>query len=849
MNSNSGKIFVLLLTGMLLHAGLFAQLTLSNEFQNVVPGKQYTRSNLHQFLWGRHYRKEWATPVRFPVFRLDSVAGGLQPYQAGGGNQSNTLRLRNAQGREYVLRSISKSYDKVLPEIYRNTFVEKLLNDQVSAVHPYAALSVPTMADAAGIYHTKPVIVYVPKQPALDSFNERFGDGLFLFEQRPDENWEDADHFGNSKKIIGTERLLERLNESSNHIVDQPAFIKARLFDMLIGDWGRHEDQWRWASVEEGGKTLYKPIPRDRDQLYTKFDGLLMNMALSGAGMGHLQSFGSRIHDIGSYNYPARYLDRRLANEATRDQWIEAARALQQSITNEVIEKAVRALPQEAFSISGETIIAALKSRRDKLADYATEYYEVLAEEVEVTGTDQRDLFEIDHGDEATQVRVYAYNNGRAEKQAYYTRRFNKKETEELRLYGLAGADVFTVTGADDGVKVRIIGGGDSDQVTVSGGKRRNTVVYDDTQDHIAGDGARVRRSTDSVVHAFNYRTFHSDEKGFKPQLFYNYEDKLFVGLGYEITQHKWRREPFAHEHGIYARYSVIQRAPSFTYKGTVHQFIGKWSLNMFAQYDAIRWTNFFGTGNETREITDDRNYYRMRSREILGSIAINRKLGNYFSFSVGPFYHNIEIISDKERYLAQFVHNGNLYEEKHFAGALATLRFSRLDDPVLPRKGLELLTSATHTVNIDNRERTFQKYGAAMGLYLPLVKRLVAAVRAGAGTVNGDPEFYQLTSIGGSNSLRGFRRDRFWGKSSFFAANELQYQFNIRSFLFNGKAALFGLYDIGRVWEPVETSETLHSAYGGGLSFAPFNKVLFSLAYAVSKERGVLHLRFGKTF
>ena len=843
------KTSLLLLTGMLLHTGLFAQLTLSGEFQNVVPGKQYTRSNLHQFLWGRHYRKEWATPARFPVFYLDSVAGGLKPYQAGGGSQSNTLRLRNAQGREYVLRSVNKSYDKVLPDIYRNTFVEKLLTDQVSAVHPYAALSVPTMAEAAGIYHTKPVIVYLPKQPALDSFNERFGDGLFLFEQRPDENWEDAENFGNSKNIIGTERLLELLDESSDHQVDQQAFIKARLFDMLIGDWGRHEDQWRWASSEEGGKTIYKPIPRDRDQLYTKFDGLLMNMALSGAGMGHIQSFDKRIDDITSYNYPARYLDRRFANATTKEQWTEAARALQQSVTDAVIEKAVRALPQETFSISGEQIISSLKGRRAKLVDYATEYYEFLAEEVEVTGTNKKDLFEIIHGDDGLQLRLYAHHNGVAEKQAYYSRRFDKKETEELRLYGLAGADVFTVAGTDDDIRVRIIGGADSDKVTVTGTKSKNTIIYDDTRDQIAGDDARVRRSTDSAVHAYNYKTFHYDDKGFKPQLFYNYDDKLFVGIGYEVTQHKWRREPFAHEHGIYARYSVIQRAPSFTYKGTVHQFVGNWSLNLLANYDAVRWTNFFGTGNETKEITDDRDYYRMRSREILGSVSLSRMLGKYFSFSVGPFYHNVEIITDKERYLAQFVHNGNLYEEKQFAGALASLRFSRLDDPVLPRNGLEFLTSATHTVNMDNRDRSFQKYGAAVGLYLPLMKRWVAAVRAGAGTVNGDPEFFQLTSIGGSNSLRGFRRDRFWGKSSFFNSNELQYQFNIRSFLFNGKAAVFGLYDMGRVWEPLETSETLHTAYGGGLSFAPFNKVLLSLAYAISKERGVLHLRFGKTF
>ena len=28
--------------------------------------------------------------------------------------------------------------------------------------------------------------------------------------------------------------------------VDQQEFARARLFDMLVGDWDRHEGQWRW---------------------------------------------------------------------------------------------------------------------------------------------------------------------------------------------------------------------------------------------------------------------------------------------------------------------------------------------------------------------------------------------------------------------------------------------------------------------------------------------------------------------------------------------------------------------------------------------------------------------------
>ncbi|HEY0067648.1 MAG TPA: hypothetical protein VGB46_09795, partial [Flavisolibacter sp.] len=261
------------------------------KYVTIAPGPQYAAPSLHRKLWGKHYRTEWATPVQVPVFYLDAEAGGLKPYRSGGGNQSRTLHLRDSRGREYVLRSVDKNYGKALPEMYSNTFVEGLMNDQVSAGHPYAALTIPTMADAAKIYHTNPRIVFVPQQPSLDSFNTRFGNALYLFEERADDNREDAPYFGNSKNIISTSQLIEKIYKEAGHQVDQPSFIRARLFDIFVGDWGRHEDQWRWASFEQNGITIYKPIPRDRDQAYTKFDGLLTGLGTSAAGLSHLQSF------------------------------------------------------------------------------------------------------------------------------------------------------------------------------------------------------------------------------------------------------------------------------------------------------------------------------------------------------------------------------------------------------------------------------------------------------------------------------------------------------------------------------------------------------------------------------
>ncbi|HSN59426.1 MAG TPA: hypothetical protein VLR49_00720, partial [Ferruginibacter sp.] len=42
---------------------------------------EYYKSMQYQLLWGAHYRKEWHTPVSFIKTNLDTLAGGLTPYQ------------------------------------------------------------------------------------------------------------------------------------------------------------------------------------------------------------------------------------------------------------------------------------------------------------------------------------------------------------------------------------------------------------------------------------------------------------------------------------------------------------------------------------------------------------------------------------------------------------------------------------------------------------------------------------------------------------------------------------------------------------------------------------------------
>lgn len=824
--------------------------------RTVIAGSEYSRSRLHNWMWGKHYRPEWATPIRVQLINLDTMAGGLKPYKIGGGRQSKTLRLRNPEKKEYVMRSVNKSFGNALPEVFRGTFVEKHINDQVSIAHPYSAVTIPPLAKAARIYHTQPIIRFVPKQPALDTFNAEFGDELYLIEQRPDENWEEADNLANSVNIISTEKLLDKLLDDNDNLVNQQAYIKARLFDMFIGDWGRHEDQWRWAKTEKGDKTVYQPIPRDRDQAYTKFEGTLLRIVISSAGLKHMEGFKEDIRDVRTFNFPARHLDRRVANAATLEEWTNAAKELQTALTDEVIKYAIKQLPPEVYSVSGEEIISKLKARRQHLVRFAEDYYKFLAEEVDIPGSEKREKFVITRlNDSETKVSVYKIRkSGEVESTPSFERVFNKNETHEIRLYGIEGNDIWEINGTEaNGIVVRIIGGKDMDIIT---DRSRNAIthIYDDHDNSIVkAPRTKLHLSKHDSIHAYRYREFKYDRRVFRPVFFFSNADRFYAGISYTITNQHWRKEPFASRHSVYARYSVTQNAISFGYQGIKERTIGDWDLFLNAEYDAIRWTNFFGIGNETVELDKDMDYYRVRSREVFVGVGLNRQLGQSNNIRITPFFQATRVIIDPGRFLADNVGivsipNGSdpAYKWDTYAGASLDYSFVDLDNPIIPMRGVSFSLGTAYTKSLQS-PRSINSFYGAFNFHLPLSKHFVLAVRNTGSTITGDPKFYQLNAIGGSQNLRGYRRDRFRGRSSFVNNTELQYLFDFKSYLFNGKAGFVGFYDIGRVWHPAEKSDVWHSGYGAGIIIAPFNKAMFSVTAGLSKENRLLHLRLSR--
>ncbi|HEX8530182.1 MAG TPA: hypothetical protein VF646_09165, partial [Cytophagales bacterium] len=524
----------------------------------------YEAGPVRKFFLGKNYRQVWTTPVAVPVFKLGREAGGLAIDRRGGGMQTKSLRLQAKDGRQYVLRTVEKFAENAIPENLRSAFVVDIVQDQISAAHPFAALAVPPLAEAAGVMHTNPKLVFIPDDPRLGKYRKGFANTLALFEERPDDGFEKTELFGGAEKIYSTTKMLEKLYGDNDHRVDQQAVLRARLFDMLIGDWDRHDDQWRWAAFDGKGGSVFKPVPRDRDQAFFVNDGLLPWLASRKWVLPKIQGFDYRIQNVTGFNFNARYFDRSFLTEPDLADWKAMADTLRRLLPDSVIERAIRtAWPEAVYKLSGEEIIGKLKRRRDDLVGYAETHYRFLAREVDVVGSDKTEHFAVERlPDGHTRVTVHKLDKEGNRGHQLYERTFAPRETREVRLYGLAGDDQFVVYGhARKGIRVRIIGGKGKDRITDSSrvaGPERKTLVYDTRGGTTLKLGRESRNLTAGgrLVNEYNRKSFRYDYLAPLVSVQYNPDDGIFLGGGFLVRKQGFRHEPFVAQHRATANYA-----------------------------------------------------------------------------------------------------------------------------------------------------------------------------------------------------------------------------------------------------------------------------------------------------
>ena len=270
--------------------------------------------------------------------------------------------------------------------------------------------------------------------------------------------------FENVEKIYDWDEVWPRmLDESPKDRVDSRAYLRARLLDMFIGDWDRHQRQWSWARVR--GQDLLQPFPEDRDQAFAKFDGALM--AIARLGQPRFVNFESKYPEVLGLNWAARFMDRRVLGDLDAAAWDEAVREVQEALSDDVLDEAVRRMPPEYYRIVGPRMLAKLRDRRARLPEFARRYYGT--HRARSGGLGHEPGGRRGHPEERGRVGPGHALRARARRarpgSPYFRRLFRPSETREIRIF-LQGGDDRAVShppSCDSPIEVRVVGDGGND--------------------------------------------------------------------------------------------------------------------------------------------------------------------------------------------------------------------------------------------------------------------------------------------------------------------------------------------------------------------------------------------------
>ncbi len=849
------------------------------EVHTVVPGERFRAGGARRWLHGATYRDLWTTPIEVAVLDLDQVGGGLTPLRTGGFGQSISLHFTGADGRRYTVRSLDKDPTKRIDDVLKNTLVEDVLQDLISALLPAGALVVDPLMEATGILHAPHTLVVIPDHPRLGEYREEFAGLIGTLQEHPSEGPDDTPGFAGSRKVSGTERLWEHLEDGPCDRVDARAYLKARFMDFLVGDKDRHSGQWRWARFPKDDCFTWLPVPEDRDQAFIHFDGFAM--AIARRGLPKQILFEEEFGNLVGMTINGWELDRDFLVELDWPAWEEALAEFQQELPDELLEAAVRRLPAPYHEQIGARLTAALRARRNALPGFARRYYALITREAEIWATDEDEIARFEHlpnGDLRVRIAVAG------EPLPWFERTFRAAETQELRVYLRGGEDRAEVSGSAGRMRLHLDGGGGDDSfVNASRASASRTHFHDHRGENRfeVGAGARVderpyRRPPGSAMTNARYALDWGSAPGGLPLFAAGPDIGVFGGVLVRRTRFGFRKDPFAARHSFGAGISTTGR-PLVSWTGQFRDFWRSFDARFHVEYSGIETTRFSGFGNDTETPRPSVHYRLQQSRLVVApSFELRRgahrpevsadglePLRSEWTAAFGPVlkYANTPGEANRDRYIGGL--ETPLYGTGTFgqAGAGARFAYDSRDNPAFPERGFLIRGEGQAFPAIWDAVSAFGSLGGEARTYLTMPSGPTLALRAGGRKLWGEYPFHEAAFLGGPGFagvgdtrgvLRGLRKDRYAGDASAYTNAELRFALGRVDFVLPGEFGAFLAADAGRVFFSGDSdpANRWHVGAGGGLwiSFLERRQTL-SLAVMRGEDLTGVYLRAGFLF
>ncbi|MDE1192505.1 MAG: BamA/TamA family outer membrane protein [Arachidicoccus sp.] len=825
----------------------------------VAHGAYKNVSGIHKFLFGKNYREEWSMPAKLPVIRVSAINGGLKPEQLGGGYQSTSLRMIDANGNEYALRSVEKSPDLIVPVAFQGTFVKEWLEDATSSQHPYSSLVVPILADAIGVPHSHPVIGVAAPDKNLGQYNKLFEGKTVLLEER--------NPLGKSDNF---EKLEKNLHKDNDNSYDAINFLKARTMDLMLADWDRHGDQWRFynKNKKNDDEKYYIGIPRDRDMVFNVTEGLIPTLLKRLLLMPRIYGFNnSNVLDGAKYyEFKSSFLNQYPSSQIPHDVWTKTVAGVQSKFTNDLLQKSLQSMPKEVYDYRGKALLKTLEIRRDKLSGAMERYYRFSNRIVDIQLSDKNEYVQINNtrDSNALQITVLKINKKGNLKDTLMNKLYPHSITKEIRLYLSKGDDSIAIDNKSSSVKLRIIGDKGSKVYNIINSKQ-NIKVYDHKEETYLGDVNKLSKtiSRDTMNTRFVPTNLYNTSLPLITGS-YNVDDGVFLGLGVRLTQQRgFRKSPYTSLQQIMVSHSFATSAYNIKYNGEWIDVLGNADFTLSADVRAPDNTqNFFGFGNETPfdKTGDYKRYYRTRFNVVNVLPALRWRFDdNKSSLSVGPAYqhYHFNIDYNTGRFInnVSSIHNYDsslIEKDKNHLGINASYVYDHRNNPILPKWGTYAGINFETMFGMNDYSKTFTQLLPQFAIYKTLnnAQTIIFADRVGGGVTFGKPAFYQAIYLGGQNNLLGFKQYRFAGDQAFYNNMELRIALSdFGNYILKGEFGLSGFYDIGRVWAKNESSDKWHSGIGGGIYLAPASMFVIRFNMGYSTEGWYPYFSMGMRF
>lgn len=347
-------------------------------------------------------------------------------------------------------------------------------------------------------------------------------------------------------------------------------------------------------------------------------------------------------------------------------------------------------------------------------------------------------------------------------------------------------------------------------------------------------------------------------------------------------------------------RYKIdfkAQQNPANLYFGTSEKTLGKLRLpstpnggstySTYREYDKARKTLRAGNAGEHNLVTDALSN-RFRETEFMLNLKADYAIGKGKWRVMGGY--EIQHLSYKtfegtdaeaiapQTGTKQTAPNGTSLLRRDYEQGLITgldggwvsiiqtaLIFDTRDFEPDPTRGIYFEVANEYSSPIIGSQFDFDKLFVQARFYqtLPFGSRTVLAGRIGIGNIFGaNAPFFEyqdqwspdgsINALGGKQSLRGYRANRFLARSLAFMNVELRYRFAevklVKQRFAFGVAPFFDAGTVRDSWQDLNLAKIKFS-YGGGLRVAWNQSTILSFDYGISKEDHLFYFGIGQIF